>query len=244
MTVTATERLGITRWSSGTDPLTRAQLDASHAILDNLVAIDVQGVKVDRPAPGKRGRYYRATDTGEHWRDDGAQWVPFATVTPNGDLRVGVDAVNDDPGGRLVVSTDSAGVTGVRVRTASGATAAALVTETDAGDARFAVFPDGSTRAGRDPATRQGFVTVRPPAVQVGVVLDMHPDSTNQLAFAAKVDAQNRWTVDALGRQTMRAAVPTPTAGNLTGTLWVDGFGRLSYRSPVEVGGAVHIIAG
>lgn len=39
MAVTPSSRLGLTRWSAGGDPFTRAQLDADHAILDKLAHV-------------------------------------------------------------------------------------------------------------------------------------------------------------------------------------------------------------
>lgn len=92
MAVTQTPRLGITRWSnSDTDAFSRVQLDSDHAKLEDLAAIDRQGLRADRPAPGVRGRYYTATDTGVIYRDDGAAWSAVGsrleggvTITPLG----------------------------------------------------------------------------------------------------------------------------------------------------------------
>lgn len=82
MTVTASTRLGITRWSAGTDPFTRAQMDGSFATLDDLVAIDMQGLLSARPAAGVRGRYYWATDGGGSLsRDTGTAWVAVGAAT-------------------------------------------------------------------------------------------------------------------------------------------------------------------
>lgn len=75
MAVTSSPRLGITRWSAGTDPYTRAQQDGDHATLDDLAAIDAQGTLAARPAAGTRGRYYWATDVAALFRDDGAAWT-------------------------------------------------------------------------------------------------------------------------------------------------------------------------
>lgn len=77
MAVTQSARLGLTLWSSGADPLTRAQLLGDHQALDDLTAIDVQGATVgDRPAAGVRGRYFTALDTGSTFRDNGTTWTP------------------------------------------------------------------------------------------------------------------------------------------------------------------------
>ena len=48
------------------------------AVADKLetdMAIDAQGTFAARPAPGKRGRYYFATDHGVVYRDDGTAWA-------------------------------------------------------------------------------------------------------------------------------------------------------------------------
>lgn len=90
MAVTLSPRLGITRWSAGADPLSRAQLDADHAALDLLTALDAQGTLAARPAAGIRGRYYYATDTGILSRDTGAAWV---SVNDHGGL---VGLTDDD----------------------------------------------------------------------------------------------------------------------------------------------------
>jgi hypothetical protein len=76
MAVTASPRLGITRWSAGGDPFTRAQLDGDHDLLDDLVAIDLVDVFASRPAAaaGNRGVYFYASDTGDLYRSTGAAW--------------------------------------------------------------------------------------------------------------------------------------------------------------------------
>lgn len=77
MAVTVSPRLGITRWSAGTDPFTRAQTDADHAALDLQVAIHKAGVFGALPAPAaaNNGMYYLATDTGDLYRSNGAAWT-------------------------------------------------------------------------------------------------------------------------------------------------------------------------
>ena len=84
MAVTQSPRVGLTRWGAGTDPFRRAQLDADHGRLDDLVAIDLQVATInDRPAAGTRGRYCFVEATGLVYRDDGAAWV---TVGASPDL--------------------------------------------------------------------------------------------------------------------------------------------------------------
>lgn len=81
MAVTTTARLGLTRWSIGADPLTRAQLDASHAALEANVAMFAQGTLAARPAFGKSGRFYHVdsgSGIGVTYYDTGAAWVPVS----------------------------------------------------------------------------------------------------------------------------------------------------------------------
>lgn len=82
MAVTSSPRLGLTRWSSGTDPFTRAQMEASHAALDDLAAIDQQGLAADRPLAPVRGTYFYATDTRQLFRYDGTGWVTVNQPNP------------------------------------------------------------------------------------------------------------------------------------------------------------------
>lgn len=80
MAVTTTARLGLTRWSAGTDPFTRAQMDASMAALEANAAMFAQGTLAARPAFGKAGRIYFVTSgasVGMHYYDDGTQWAPI-----------------------------------------------------------------------------------------------------------------------------------------------------------------------
>lgn len=82
MAVTTTTRLGVTRWSAGSDPFTRAQMDASHA------ALELNGAKwlpadvlANRPAASAAVArcFYDATDQPTSSRlswCDGAAWHP------------------------------------------------------------------------------------------------------------------------------------------------------------------------
>lgn len=81
-----TPRWGL-RYPLGTDapdvPLWMSRLATD---LDD-VAKDSQGLLNDRPlssggTPGKAGRYYFATDTGQIFRDHGAGWTPVPRVIP------------------------------------------------------------------------------------------------------------------------------------------------------------------
>lgn len=83
MAVTDSPRLGLVRWSSGSDPFTRAQMEQSHANLDELVAIDMQGLLADRPAAPPRGTFYYATDVALLARYDGTSWVSMGKPDPS-----------------------------------------------------------------------------------------------------------------------------------------------------------------
>lgn len=99
MAVTQSPRLGLTRWSGGTDPFRRAQLDADHAALENLVALFSDGPFNARPAAGVRGRFYYATDTGRTYYDTGAGWFD-ASPAPDLSGYATITALNDGLAGK------------------------------------------------------------------------------------------------------------------------------------------------
>lgn len=50
-------------------------MDATHAAIDSLAAVDVQGTLASKPAAGIRGRWYATTDTLKQlFREDGSAW--------------------------------------------------------------------------------------------------------------------------------------------------------------------------
>jgi hypothetical protein len=81
MAVTTTTRFGITRWSAGGDPFTRAQMDASHAAIESLGAMHQAGTFAARPAAAaaNAGLYYLATDTGVLYLSTGSAWRQIHT---------------------------------------------------------------------------------------------------------------------------------------------------------------------
>lgn len=104
MAVTPTARLGLNRWSAGTDPWpARPGWDAQQQKLDDLVAIDLQNTFANRPAAAVRGRYFFATDTGRLYRDTGTAWNE---VGPTGGVAP------------AALTFGSAGAEGVNVRAA------------------------------------------------------------------------------------------------------------------------------
>ncbi|WP_053207959.1 hypothetical protein [Jiangella muralis] len=88
MAVTQTPRLGLNRWSAGTDAWPgRAGWDQQQQTLDEMLAIDLQVATVDaRPTAGVTGRYCFVTGTGRLYRDDGTQW---SEVNPIGGAGAG-----------------------------------------------------------------------------------------------------------------------------------------------------------
>lgn len=85
MALSLSARLGLTRWSAGTDPFSRTQLDADHAKIDLWTAIDFQvATLADRPAPGVRGRYVLVIEGRTIWRDNGVAWDLLSETDPSG----------------------------------------------------------------------------------------------------------------------------------------------------------------
>lgn len=94
MALSLSARLGLTRWGAQTDPLRRAQLDADNAALDANAAMFAQGTFNNRPAAGKAGRFYYATDNGIVYYDDGAAWRTIDQKGTLGYAQVTADQTN------------------------------------------------------------------------------------------------------------------------------------------------------
>lgn len=94
MAVTLTSRLGLPISSSGSDPRqnTRAKFNDLMSLLEDKVAIDMQGLASARPVAGIRGRYYYATDTGVLSRDSGTAWAQVLTQPTSGSLTLSPSA--------------------------------------------------------------------------------------------------------------------------------------------------------
>lgn len=75
MTETITPRFGLNQWSADTDTVNRPEFNNSFAKVELLSAIDKQGLLSARPAPGKVGTYYFATDKEITYRDNGVSWT-------------------------------------------------------------------------------------------------------------------------------------------------------------------------
>ena len=86
MTITTTPRLGVTQWSVGSDPFTRAQMNAAFASIELLATIYSQGLFSARPSAGTTGRFYLATDTTVPtlYYDTGVTWINLNLIYGTG----------------------------------------------------------------------------------------------------------------------------------------------------------------
>jgi hypothetical protein len=119
MAVTTTSRFGITRWSAGSDPLTRTQMDGSHAAIETNGALYLQGTTGARPTAGTVGRYYYATDTNIFSYDDGTAWRvvahpnALANTTLNGMTFTGTTVLPSTTSIGTVTNTEISYLSGV-----------------------------------------------------------------------------------------------------------------------------------
>lgn len=80
MVESTTTRLGLRRWSAGTDGPSRDEFDSSFANLEARAAIYLEGTRAARPAAGAGGRFYTvkgdaALLNGTQYYDNGTTWV-------------------------------------------------------------------------------------------------------------------------------------------------------------------------
>lgn len=227
MAITNTPRLGIERWSHGTDRHPpRAVWDAQQAILDDLVAIDRQYPRLaDRPAAGVRGTYCWVEENGVLYRDDGAQWRPIvqfgggagAAVVVGGSGAEGTSArtARADHSHPLPLATASAhgGMSSADKKKLDGATSAAtastLAQRDSAGGAAFSAVTASSAPSTAAHLTRKDYVD--------GLVGGVHVPT--MIPSGANLDA---YTTSGVYVQTSHASAqagtnyPTPHAGLLT----------------------------
>lgn len=77
-----TTRLGLSRWTSDDDPVSRLQLNADHVALDVKVMRDTHGPDLAaRPAPGSvpRGTWWTDDAAAVTYRSDGVAWTQVTT---------------------------------------------------------------------------------------------------------------------------------------------------------------------
>lgn len=99
MAVTTTPRLGLSRWSAGSDPWpARTGWDGQNGQLEAVAAIYSEGTLAERPAAvaGVTGRFYWAKDTHRLYYSDGTGWFeqgPIGGAGPGGNLAFGSDGI-------------------------------------------------------------------------------------------------------------------------------------------------------
>ena len=227
MAITNSPRLGIERWSHGTDRHPpRAVWDAQQGILDDLVAIDRQyATLADRPAAGVRGTYCWVEATGILYRDDGSQWRPIvqfgggagAAVVVGGSGAEGTSArtARADHSHPLPLATASAHGAMRREDKAkldgatSAATASTLAQRDSAGGAAFSAVTASAAPSTAAHLTRRDYVDGLVGSVHVPTVI---PSGANLDAYTTSgVYVQNQHASAQAGTN-----YPTPYAGLLT----------------------------
>lgn len=246
MTISSSDRLGITRWSDPADDYTRAQRDGDNAIIDDLVAIDAQGPAADRPAADTRGAWWHDTDSGRLYRDNGTAWVEVITAgTTITQVKLGAAARALGVDARITASADvTSRELAILVRHGDQAAGDPVVTlgNPSLAERDLVIDADGSIRTGRPGAStpaqipRQGFLTIRPDDLtERCLVIDSPgPGGLTADLIRANTDGTRRFTVDALGRVFLsalsdNAAPPTPTGA---GVLYCNTTGDLVYKGP------------
>jgi hypothetical protein len=144
VTVTLSPRVGLNRWSAGTDPFTRAQRDGDNATLEAVALIYAQGAVAARPVAGKAGRIFWPTDQlgaaaavpigGGPAYDDGTAWRSLTA-----------DAVHKAGGD--VITASGASVVPLTLRPAASSTVDVLVVQNSAGTPLASAKTDGSLAA-------------------------------------------------------------------------------------------------
>ena len=81
MTVTLTDRLGLTRWGSDSDAWSREQIVGNFDTLDAAAIIGTQGTNAERPTAGVQRRLYLATDAERVYLDDGDEWLELPVLS-------------------------------------------------------------------------------------------------------------------------------------------------------------------
>lgn len=102
MTVGTTTRFGLTTWSSGDDPVGRAQFQNDNTTVENLAAIWRTGTTASRPAANAasaaRSFYYSTTDSLLYFTD-GTNWQSLNSLGVSGDAYTVVAGTVSTPQG-------------------------------------------------------------------------------------------------------------------------------------------------
>lgn len=116
MAKSRTPRMGVTRWTSGTDTVRRLDFDDAYANIEKNGAMYVQGTLANRPAAGVEGRFYWVTgdspsNNGKAYYDNGASWTVLGKysedVVINGSTSTSVPlTVTGNAGSNVLVVRD------------------------------------------------------------------------------------------------------------------------------------------
>ena len=227
MAITNSPRLGIERWSHGTDRHPpRAVWDAQQAILDDLVAIDRQyATLADRPAAGVRGTYCWVEENGVLYRDDGAQWRPIVQFGGGAGAAVVVGGSGSEGTSARTARADHSHPLPLVTSSAHGAmrkedkalldaathisNASAIVRRSSDNSVAVRTIYGLADPTGADHATRKGYVDDLVGGVHVPTAI---PSGANLDAYTTSgVYLQNQHTAAQAGTN-----YPVPYAGLLT----------------------------
>lgn len=148
MAITHTSRVGLNLYGAGTDPFTRAQVNADHTLIENGMAIDVQGLAIDRVPSAIRGRWFYATDTGQFSRDTGTEWILLPGL-PTSNTWTGTQLIRSNTLPQLQIETATATGSAREIRrrrtAADGSTYAEVVDEVTANVGRWKPHKDDTS---------------------------------------------------------------------------------------------------
>jgi hypothetical protein len=146
--ITQTTRVGLNIYGAGTDSFTRAQVNADHTVIENTMAIDLQGLAIDRVPAAKRGRWFYATDTGAFSRDTGAEWILLPAL-PTANTWTAKQTISSNTQPQLYIETATATAAAQEIRrrrTASdGSTYTEVLSEVTANVSRWLPRKNGTT---------------------------------------------------------------------------------------------------
>jgi hypothetical protein len=221
MAKTAGPRLGLTRWSAGTDPVARTDFDGDNADLDSKVMMYAQGTLAARPAAGTPGggKIYTVVGDGtaEHNRkqfyDNGSTWIAAGSY--------GTDVLNE---------ASAAGNVALTTRGAASQTADIFNVKNSGGTNLLRVAADGVVTNQTTPGTGPGFNLGGTAAGQFNsiatnkqAVLARGIASQTEAILAAQNDSgANLFRVMPTGNVVISGDIAAAT-GNITGTLTVGG---------------------
>ena len=222
MTVNLTDRLGLTRWGSDSDPWDREHFDADNAALEALAIIGTQGTNAERPTAGVQRRLYLATDAERVYLDDGDEWLELPVLS-TANTWTGAQTFDDvevggtfTKGGLTVATTTDVGA----VSTALGAH---LADTSDAHDASAISFaPAGDVAATDVQAAIAELATEKATSAALTAHIDDTSDAhdASAISYAGSTDLVATTVEAALDElDTEKAPKAAPT---FTGTTTVD----------------------